>query len=112
MLTGCAVRPAPIVDAMASERARVDAAAPDSIDPAIPTVVPDLLAAVPREGAWMGLALSLGLRPELLEIARDHTNAEHSQVAISIFSVSVAIKGAQWRDHQRTCSRPGTQPRS
>jgi hypothetical protein len=25
------------------------------------------------------------LRPELLEIARDHTNAEHSQVAISIF---------------------------
>jgi hypothetical protein len=28
------------------------------------------------------------LRPELLEIARDHTNAEHSQVAISIFSQS------------------------
>lgn len=52
------------------------------------------------------------LRPELLEIARDHTNAEHSQVAISIFSVSVAIKGTQWCDHQRTCSRPGTQPRS
>ena len=25
------------------------------------------------------------LRPELLEIARDHTNAEHSQVAISSF---------------------------
>jgi hypothetical protein len=52
------------------------------------------------------------LRPELLEIARDHTNAEHSQVAISIFSASVAMKGTQWRDHQRTCSRPGTQPRS
>jgi len=28
------------------------------------------------------------LRPELLEIARDHTNAEHSQVATSIFSQS------------------------
>jgi hypothetical protein len=56
------------------------------------------------------------LRPELLEIARDHTNAEQSQVAISVAisvgSVSVAIKGPQWRDHQRTCSRPGTQPRS
>ena len=52
------------------------------------------------------------LRPELLEIARDHTNAERSQVANSIFSVSVAIKGTPWRDHQRTCSRPGTQPRS
>ena len=60
------------------------------------------------------------LRPELLELARDHTHAEQSQVAfsvafsvaISVSSVSVAIKGTQWRDHQRTCSRPGTQPRS